>query len=112
MHKFLKISFINIIILILLIEFLSFILIKINLIPNGMPTSIILNANEKFGYWHPKSTSFKIATKCWESNVKFNNMGIKSNKEFELTKKKQQLENLTIVKVRSVARCPGPRLLN
>lgn len=91
MNKFLKISFINIIILILLIEFLSFFLIKINFIPNGMSSSIILNANEKFGYWHPKNTSFKIATKCWESNVKFNNIGIKSNKEFKLTTKKERV---------------------
>ena len=88
MQKFLKISFLNIIILIFLIEFLSFILIKINFLPNGMPTSIILNAHEKFGYWHPKNTNFKIATKCWESNIKFNNMGIKSNQEFKLKKKR------------------------
>ena len=91
MHKVLKIFFINMIVVILLLEFLSFILIKINLIPNGMPTSIILNANEKFGYWHPKNTSFKIATKCWESSVKFNKIGIKSTKEFELTKKKKRI---------------------
>ena len=91
MLKFLKISFLNIIILIILIEFFSFILIKINFLPNGMPTSIILNAHENFSYWHPKNSNFKIATKCWESNVKFNNIGIKSNKDFKITKKKKEL---------------------
>ena len=60
MQKFLKISFLNIIILIFLIEFLSFILIKINFLPNGMPTSIILNAHEKFGYWHQKIQILKL----------------------------------------------------
>ena len=91
MLKFLKISFLNIIILIILIEFFSFILIKINFLPNGMPTSIILNAHENFSYWHPKNSNFKIATKCWESNVKFNNIGIKSNKDFKITKKKKRI---------------------
>ena len=91
MYKFIKISFINLIILIFLIEFLSFILIKINFLPNGMPTSIILNADEKFSYWHPKNISLKIATKCWQSKVRFNSIGIKSNKEFEFTKKKKRI---------------------
>ena len=91
MYKFLKISFINLIILIFLIEFLSFILIKINFIPNGMPTSIILNANEKLGYWHPKNVSLKVATKCWQSNVRFNSIGVKSNKEFEFINRKKRI---------------------
>ena len=92
MKKYLKIFFINIIFLIFLIEFFSFILIKVNFLPNGMPPSIILNADEKFGYWHPKNTSFKIATKCWESKVKLNSVGMKSSKEFALIKKKRELE--------------------
>lgn len=91
MLKFLKISFVNIIILIILIEFFSFILIKVNFLPNGMPPNIILNAHENFGYWHPKNSNFKIATKCWESNVKFNNIGIKSNKEFKIEKEKKRI---------------------
>lgn len=91
MRKILKISFINMIIVIFLIELLSLIFIKIKLIPDGMPTSIILNASEKLGYWHPKNASFKIATKCWKSNVRFNSIGIKSNKEFEFIKKKKRI---------------------
>ena len=96
MLKFLKISFVNIIILIILIEFFSFILIKVNFLPNGMPPNIILNAHENFGYWHPKNSNFKIATKCWKSTVQFNDIGLKSEKNFKLNKTKKRIAILGI----------------
>ena len=91
MRKYLKIFFVNIVVLIFFIESLSFILIKTNFLPNGMNPNIALNASEKFGYWHPKNISFKLATRCWDSHVSFNSIGIKSVKEFELTKKKKRI---------------------
>ena len=91
MKKYFKIFLLNLLILIFFLEFFSFVLLKINFIPNGMPPSIILTANEKFGYWHPKNTNFKLASKCWNSEVKFNSVGIKSNKEFDLIKKKKRI---------------------
>lgn len=91
MKNFLKIFLINIVIFVIFIEFFSFFLIKIGILPNGLPPNLILKAHEEYGYWHPKNSTFKIATKCWESNVKFNKVGIKSNKEFEFTKKKKRI---------------------
>ena len=81
LKKYIKIFLLNIIIFVFCVEILSFILTKINILPNGLPPSITLNAHEKFSYWHPKNSEFKIATKCWESKVKFNNIGIKSNND-------------------------------
>ena len=86
MKKYLKIFFINVIIFALFIEFFSFILVKISILPNGLPPNLILTAHEKFSYWHPKNSKLKIATKCWSSEVEFNNIGIKSDKNIATQK--------------------------
>ena len=91
LKKYIKIFLLNIIIFFFCIEILSFILTKINILPNGLPPSITLNAHEKFSYWHPKNSEFKIATKCWESKVKFNNIGIKSNNDITFNKTKKRI---------------------
>lgn len=89
--KYFKIFLINIIILFFCIEFLSFLLTKINVLPNGLPPHITLNAHEDFSYWHPENSEFKIATKCWQSKVKFNNFGIKSNDDLNISKTKKRI---------------------
>ena len=86
MKKFLKVFFINLMIFALCIEFFSFILVKMSILPNGLPPNLILTAHEKFSYWHPINSKLKIATKCWSSEVEFNNIGIKSDKDI-ITKK-------------------------
>ena len=91
LKKYIKIFLLNIIILVFCIEILSFILTKINILPNGLPPSITLNAHEEFSYWHPKNSEFKIATKCWESKVKFNNLGIKNNNDITFNKTKKRI---------------------
>ena len=91
LKKYFKIISLNIFILIFGVEILSFILTKVNIIPNGLPPNITLNAHEEFSYWHPKNSEFKIATKCWESKVKFNNIGIKSNNDIAFNKTKKRI---------------------
>ena len=91
MKNYLKIIFINTIIFILCVEFLSFILVKVNILPNGLPPNLILTAHEKFSYWHPKNSTLKIATKCWNSEVTFNNIGIKSEKNISINKLKKRI---------------------
>ena len=91
MKKYLKVFFINAIVFTLCIEFFSFILVKINILPNGLPPNLILTAHEKFSYWHPKNSKFKIATKCWNSEVAFNDIGIKSDKNITTNKLKKRI---------------------
>ena len=91
MKKYLKIIFINTLIFVLCIEFFSFLLVKVNILPNGLPPNLILTAHEKFSYWHPKNSTFKIATKCWNSKVTFNNIGIKSEKNIAINKLKKRI---------------------
>ena len=91
MFKFTKIILINFLILFLLFEVLSFFLIKVNILPNGLTPNLIFHPHEDLTYWHPKNSSFKIATKCWSSKVSFNNYGLKSNKDISLMKTKKRI---------------------
>ena len=91
MKHFIKIISINISFLFVLIELISFILMKTNTIPDGLPPNIILNAHEKYGHWHPVNSKFKIATKCWKSEVEFNNLGLKNTKDIDFQKTKKRI---------------------
>lgn len=75
----------------MLLEILSFFLIKVNILPNGLTPNLIFYPHEDFTYWHPKNSSFKIATKCWSSKVNFNNYGLKSDKDISLIKTKKRI---------------------
>ena len=91
MKKIIKVLLVNLIFLVFFLEIISFVLIKINILPNGLPPNLTLSAHEKFSYWHPKNSKFKIATKCWDSEVEFNNIGIKSNKNLKVLKSKKRI---------------------
>ena len=79
----LKILFINFLILGISLEGLSFILIKQKLIPKNLPPSIALEAHKEFSYWHPLNKKIKISSSCWDSEVEFNSIGLKSSKEIK-----------------------------
>lgn len=85
--KIIKLLTINISILILLIEIVSFIFLKMNIFPNGLPPSITLNAHQDYSYWHPKNKRFKIASECWQSDIYFNSLGMKQNHDIKVKKK-------------------------
>ena len=91
MLKFTKIILINFLIVFLLLEILSFFLIKVNILPNGITPNLIFYADEKLTYWHPKNSTFNIATKCWSSKVRFNNYGLKSNDNLKIEKTKKRI---------------------
>ena len=86
--RFFKIILINIIFLVLFLEITSFFIIKFTFFPNGLHTGAVLRADETFSVWHPKNFKIKLATKCWESEVKFNSLGLKQTNEIGNTKKK------------------------
>ena len=50
----------NISVLFICIELISLTLMKVNIIPDGLPPVIILNAHEKYGHWHLINSKFKI----------------------------------------------------
>ena len=91
MKKYSKLLIINFLILIFFVELLSFALAKFNIVPDGITPTVTLNAHEKFSYWHPINSNFKIAKKCWKSYVKFNSLGIKSSKEIPFKKIKKRI---------------------
>ena len=91
MLKFTKIILINFLIVFLLLEILSFFLIKVNILPNGVTPNLIFYADEKLSYWHPKNSTFNIATKCWSSKVRFNNYGLKSDNNLKIEKTKKRI---------------------
>ena len=80
--RIVKLFLINLVILLIFVEIISFSLLKLNIFPDGLPPSITLNAHQKYSYWHPKNQFFKIASKCWKSEVYFNNIGMKQKKIF------------------------------
>ena len=90
LKKYFKIFILNIIILIFGVEILSFILTKVNIIPNGLPPNITLNAHEEFSYWHPKNSEFKIATKCWSRKLSLIILELKVIIIFLLIKQKKE----------------------
>jgi hypothetical protein len=82
-----KILFFNLLIFIITLEILSLILIKIKVIPKNLPPVIALEAHKEFSYWHPLNKKIKISSSCWDSEVEFNSIGLKSSKEFKIKTK-------------------------
>jgi len=78
-----KILFFNLLIFIVTLELFSLILIKIKIIPKDLPPVIALEAHKEFSYWHPLNKKIKISSSCWNSEVEFNSIGLKSSKEFK-----------------------------
>lgn len=91
MKKQIKLILFNLLFLFILLEFAVFVSTKLNLIPDGITPNVTLNANKDFGYWHPKNSTFKIATKCWSSKVEFNDIGLKSDKKINFKKQKPRI---------------------
>ena len=81
--------FINVVIFIVLLEVVSLILIKFTTLPNGLITGAVLRADEKYSVWHPKNFKIKLASKCWESYVQFNSIGLKQTEEIGIKTKKR-----------------------
>jgi len=75
----------------ILIEISSIILIKLNLLPNGLTPRITLVQNKDFAYWHHKNESFKLASKCWSSKISYNNYGMRQIKDISLVKDKPRI---------------------
>jgi hypothetical protein len=73
------------------IELFSTILIKLKLLPKFLPPVITLHAHKEYSYWHPINQKLKISTLCWESEVEFNSLGIKSISEFSIKKIKPRI---------------------
>jgi hypothetical protein len=78
-----KILFFNLLIFIITLEILSLILIKIKVIPKDLPPVFALEAHKEFSYWHPLNKKIKISSSCWNSEIEFNSIGLKSSKEFK-----------------------------
>ena len=91
MLKIFKIILINFFFISFFLELLSFILIQIKIIPKYLPPVMTLEANREFSYWHPINKKFTISTKCWVSNVEFNDMGLKSSTNYNYKKNKQRI---------------------
>ena len=87
--KIIKIIIINLTILVFLVEIVSFLLINFTYLPNGLHTGAVLRADEKFSVWHPKNFNIKLATKCWESKVQFNDIGLKQSNNIGIKTKKR-----------------------
>ena len=75
----------------ILIEISSIILIKLNLLPNGLTPRITLVQNKDFAYWHHKNENFKLASKCWSSKISYNNYGMRQIKDISLVKNKPRI---------------------
>jgi len=73
------------------IELFSIILIKLKLLPKFLPPVVTLYAHKEYSYWHPINKKLKISTLCWESEVEFNSLGIKSSSEFSIKKIKPRI---------------------
>ena len=73
------------------IELFSIILIKLKLLPKFLPPVVTLYAHKEYSYWHPINKKLKISTLCWESEVEFNSLGIKSSSEFSVKKTKPRI---------------------
>ena len=73
------------------IELFSIILIKLKLLPKFLPSVVTLYAHKEYSYWHPINKKLKISTLCWESEVEFNSLGIKSSSEFSIKKIKPRI---------------------
>jgi hypothetical protein len=74
-----KLISLNVVIFFFVLEITSYVLILAKIIPKELPPIIALNAHSEMSYWHPINKKIKIATRCWESEVEFNNIGIKSS---------------------------------
>ena len=74
-----KLISLNIVIFFFVLEITSYVLILAKIIPKELPPIVALNAHSEMSYWHPINKKIKIATRCWESEVEFNNVGIKSS---------------------------------
>jgi hypothetical protein len=50
-----------------------------------------LQAHKEFSYWHPINQKMRLSTKCWQSNIEFNDIGLKSSKNFNHKKNKKRI---------------------
>jgi hypothetical protein len=91
MLKIFKISLINFLFLILFLELLSFILIQLKIIPKYLPPVMSLHAHKEYSFWHPLNKKMTISSKCWISSVEFNDIGLKSSKNYNYVKDKQRI---------------------
>ena len=75
----------------LLLELSSFILIKLNYLPNGITPRVTMIPHKDFGFWHHKNRSFRLASECWNSKVTYNNHGMRqtNNVEYKKNNKKR-----------------------
>ena len=75
----------------LLIEISAVILIKSGYLPNGITPRVTLVPDKKFGFWHHKNRTFKLASPCWNSKVSYNNYGMRNSLDTKLIKKKKRI---------------------
>lgn len=89
--KFITKVFLILSINILILELLSFFLIKINFIPGGLTPMVAFIADETFAVSRKKNTKFKFSSNCWDSEVTYNNQGIRSLYDVKLEKDKKRV---------------------
>ena len=76
---------------ILLVELTAYLMIKLNFLPNGITPRITLVPHERFGFWHHKNVSFKLASPCWNSKVSYNNYGLRNIRDVNIKKTKKRI---------------------
>ena len=75
---------------ILLVELTAYLMIKLNFLPNGITPRITLVPHERYGFWHHKNVSFKLASPCWNSKVSYNNYGLRNIRDVNIKKTKKK----------------------
>ena len=106
MKKISKSILIIFVFLFFFVELSSYILGKLNLIPQGISTHISIIADENVSYWHPKNIKLKHHDNtCWRpSTVYYNNIGARGRENVYLKKTKPRIaligdgmiENITV----------------
>lgn len=77
MRKIFINSFLILLLTFIFLEIASILLIKINLLPNGITPRVTIIPHKNFGFWHHKNKSFRLASECWSSKVSYNNHGMR-----------------------------------
>lgn len=91
MNKIFKIVLVNIFFFIFFFELLSFFLVQLKIIPKHLPPVMALHANKEYSYWHPVKKKLTLSSKCWISDVEFNDIGLKSSINYSYIKKKPRI---------------------
>lgn len=91
LKNFISKLLIIIIVNIFVLELACFTLIKTNFVPGGLTPMVAFIADENFAVSRKKDTKFNFSSKCWDSEVYYNNQGIRSLYDIKLLKEKKRI---------------------